>query len=106
MPGNRAIAYGDNIVYRIIKVLAVKDNVLLRNGDKLCVADELCDAVADALGIEAKTVCATVAGYELAGTIASIMAANGYDFDVPLLAVAMSPQTKVPVLCTLPRAMA
>ena len=86
MPGNRAIAYGDDIVYRIINVSAVKDNVLLRNGDRLCVADELCDAVADALGIEAMTVCATVAGHELAGTIAAHpMAANGYDFEVPLL---------------------
>ena len=30
MPGNRAIAYGDNIAYRIIEVTAVKDDVLVR----------------------------------------------------------------------------
>jgi len=87
MPGNRAIAYGDDIAYRIIEVTAVKDDVLVRKGDVLCFADELCDAVADALGIEAMTVRATVAGHELAGTIAAHpMAADGYDFDVPLLA--------------------
>ena len=71
MPGNRAIAYGDDIAYRIIEVTAVKDDVLVRKGDVLCLANELCDAVADALGIEAMTVRATVAGHELAGTIAA-----------------------------------
>ncbi|MEC8654118.1 MAG: isoleucine--tRNA ligase [Pseudomonadota bacterium] len=87
MPGNRAIAYGDDIAYRIIEVTAVEDDVLVRKGDVLCLADELCDAVADALGIAAMTVRATVAGHELAGTIAAHpMAAGGYDFDVPLLA--------------------
>ena len=87
MPGNRAIAYGDDIAYRIFKVSAVKDDVIVRKGDVLCVADELCDAVANALGIEAVTVCATVAGHELAGTIAAHpMVADGYDFEVPLLA--------------------
>ncbi|MGB1758618.1 MAG: class I tRNA ligase family protein, partial [Candidatus Puniceispirillaceae bacterium] len=87
MPGNRAIAYGDDIAYRIIEVTAVKDDVLVRKGDVLCLADELCDVVADALGITAMTTRATVAGHELAGTIAAHpMAADGYDFEVPLLA--------------------
>ena len=87
MPGNRAIAYGDDIAYRIIEVTAVKDDVLVRKGDVLCLADELCDVVADALGITAMTARATVAGHELAGTIAAHpMAADGYDFEVPLLA--------------------
>ena len=87
MPGNRAIAYGDDISYCIIEVTAVKDDVLVRKGDVLCLADELCNAVADELGIEAMTVRARVAGHELAGTIvAHPMAADGYEFDVPLLA--------------------
>ena len=87
MPGNRAIAYGDDIAYRIIEVTAVKDDVLVRKGDVLCLADELCNAVADELGIEAMNVRATVVGHELAGTIvAHPMAADGYEFDVPLLA--------------------
>ena len=87
MPGNRAIAYGDDIAYRIIEVTAVKDDVLVREGDVLCLADELCNAVADELGIEAMTVRAIVVGHELAGTIvAHPMAADGYEFDVPLLA--------------------
>ena len=87
MPGNRAIAYGDDIAYRIIEVTAVKDDVLVRKGDVLCLADELCDVVADVLGITAMTTRATVAGHELAGTIAAHpMAADGYDFEVPLLA--------------------
>ena len=87
MPGNRAIAYGDDIAYRIIEVTKVKDDVLVRKDDVLCLADELCDSVADALGIEAMTIRATVSGHELEGTIAAHpMAADGYDFNVPLLA--------------------
>ena len=87
MPGNRAIAYGNDIAYRIVEVTAVKDDVLVRKGDVLCIADELCDAVADSIGIEAMTTCTTVAGNELIGTItAHPMAAYGYDFEVPLLA--------------------
>jgi len=87
MPGNRAIAYGDDIAYRIIEVTSVKDDVLVRKTDVLCLADDLCDLVANALGITAMTTRATVAGHELAGTIAAHpMAADGYDFEVPLLA--------------------
>ena len=87
MPGNRAIAYGVDIAYRIVEVLAVKDDVLVQEGDVLCIAEELCDAVADTLGIAAMTTRASVAGHELAGTIAAHpMGADGYDFDVPLLA--------------------
>jgi len=87
MPGNRAIAYGDDITYRVIEVTAVKDDVLVAVGDVLCLADTLCGQVAAALGIEAMTTRATLSGHEFAGTIAAHpLAAHGYDYDVPLLA--------------------
>jgi isoleucyl-tRNA synthetase len=87
MPGNRAIAYGDDIAYRVIEVTAAQDDVLVKAGDVLCVADELADSVAAALGIEDMTTRATLSGNELAGTMAAHpLAAQGYDFEVPLLA--------------------
>jgi len=87
MPGNRAIAYGDDISYRVIEVISAGDDVLVRPGDVLCVADDLCDAVAAALGITAMTTRATLSGRELAGTVAAHpLAGHGYDFEVPLLA--------------------
>ena len=87
MPGNRAIAYGDDIAYRVIEVTAAQGDVLVKAGDVLCVADELADSVAAALGIEDMTTRATLSGNELAGTMAAHpLAAQGYDFEVPLLA--------------------
>jgi isoleucyl-tRNA synthetase len=87
MPGNRAIAYGDDIAYRVIEVTAAQDDVLVKAGDVLCVADELADSVAAALGIEDVTTRATLSGNELTGTIAAHpLAAQGYNFEVPLLA--------------------
>ena len=86
MPGNRAIAYGGDINYRVIKVTAVKDGVLVAVGDVLCFADILCDRVAAELGIETMTTIATVVGHDFSGTIAAHpLAAHGYEFDVPLL---------------------
>ncbi|HEY1095917.1 MAG TPA: class I tRNA ligase family protein, partial [Alphaproteobacteria bacterium] len=43
MPGNRAIAYGEEIAYRLIEVLTVQEGSIVNVGQKFLVADNLVD---------------------------------------------------------------
>ncbi|UFN46958.1 isoleucine--tRNA ligase [Roseomonas sp. OT10] len=91
MPGNRAVAYGEEIDYALLHVDAVAEGSLLRPGLTLLVALPLLPAFAKETGLAAHTVRRVLKGSELAGTILAhplrgwAGAAGGYDFDVPLL---------------------
>jgi isoleucyl-tRNA synthetase len=91
IPGNRAIAYGEKFDYGVYEVTAAASGSLARAGERLVVGRELADQVRRATGIDDWRLVETIAGADLAGTVARHpcvghpAAGGGYDFDVPLL---------------------
>lgn len=88
LPGNRALAYGDELAYRAIRVLAVTDESAVKIDDILLVQDDLCDNLCKAAGIREHDLAWQGKGSDLAGSYAKHCLAGkdkGYDFDVPLL---------------------
>ena len=87
LPGNRAIAYSDELEYAVVRVDAVAEKSRARAGERLLLAVPLIEEVAARAGIATYTVEARFAGRALAGAVASHpLRGQGYDFDVPLLA--------------------
>ncbi len=89
IPANRAVAYGEDILYRLIEVGEVGDGASARSGDRLVIATERLAEVADTAGILTHRTLAEFRGSALAGSIARhplAGQAGGYEFDVPLLA--------------------
>ena len=87
MPGNRAIAYGEEIDYAVVRVDSVKDGSLARAGERILVALALLPQVCEATGIATHHVLHVHKGAELAGTVtAHPLRGKGYEFDVPLFA--------------------
>jgi isoleucyl-tRNA synthetase len=87
MPGNRAVAYGADVDYRVIEVTEVADGSLARVGEKLLLSAHLADSVAGEAGVKGWRTVAELKGAALAGTIARHpLHGKGYDFPVPLLA--------------------
>ncbi len=90
MPGNRAIAYGDDIEYGVYQVVDPREASVER-GARLVIGKALASSVQTHAGIGAWTEIATVKGSDLAGTICAHPfkdieeAAGYYDFPVPLL---------------------
>jgi isoleucyl-tRNA synthetase len=86
LPGNRAIAYGGELEYAVLRVDAVGEKSHARPGERLLVAVPLIEETAKQAGIEAHTVEARLPGTALAGTVARHpLHGQGYDFPVPLL---------------------
>ncbi|MEQ8965107.1 MAG: isoleucine--tRNA ligase [Azospirillaceae bacterium] len=92
LPANRAIAYGEEIDYRVITVDAVDpdkagaDGPAARVGETLVVAAALADDVLGRAGVTESRVEATVPGRALAGTVCRHpLAGQGYDHPVRLL---------------------
>ena len=86
MPGNRAVAYGEEIDYALVHVEGVTETSLLKVGDRLLVALPLLPGFEKDAGIGAHTVKRVLKGSELEGAIAAHpLRGAGYDFDVPLL---------------------
>ncbi|MBL4615727.1 MAG: isoleucine--tRNA ligase, partial [Magnetovibrio sp.] len=90
IPANRAVAYGENIEYVVLR-----PTVVMRDGEemdatahgKMVVAKDLVESVCNVAGIAAHEIEATFMGSELAGTICSHpFVGHGYEFDVPALA--------------------
>lgn len=78
IPGNRAIAYGQDFNYTIIQN---KDT-----GKKYILSQDLCSTVCSAMGWDNIDVIATLKGSDLEGTIAHHpLNGKGYDFDVPFI---------------------
>jgi isoleucyl-tRNA synthetase len=90
MPGNRAIAYGDEIEYGVFEVEEAGD-AAIGPGARLVLATGLAPAVKLQAKIASWRVVATLRGADLAGTVAAhpfrdLAEAEGqYDFPVPLL---------------------
>lgn len=89
IPGNRAIAYGERIAYRLVEVDTVRDGSLARPGERLVVAAERLAETADAAGILTFATLDEFDGAAFAGTVCRHPLAGlegGYAFPVPLLA--------------------
>ena len=87
IPGNRAIAFGEAVDYRLVEVTGVDGQARVAPGQKLLLAAALADEVARRCGIAAMRERAALAGADLAGTLCRHpLHGRGYDFDVPLLA--------------------
>ena len=86
MPGNRATAYGGDIAYGLYEVAGCAENSLASKGEKLILADDLAEAVAEACGISAWNRLADIAPALFKDTIlAHPLADDGYPHDVPML---------------------
>jgi isoleucyl-tRNA synthetase len=86
IPGNRAIAFSDQISYGLYQVTAAPEDNWSKVGDRLLIADDLADAVFRAGRIEAADRIATVLPEVLARLIAAHpLHAQGFSFNVPVL---------------------
>ena len=91
IPGNRAVAYGEEIDYALVHVEGVAEGSALKVGEFLLVALPLLPGFEKDAGLGAHTIRRVLKGAELAGALAAHPlrgmegAAGGYDFDVPLL---------------------
>ena len=92
IPGNRAVAYGEEIDYALVHVEGVAEGSHLVVGERLLVALPLLPQFEKDAGLGAHTIKRVLKGAELAGALAAHPlrgmegAAGGYDFNVPLLA--------------------
>ena len=87
MPGNRAIAYGDDIDYAGYRVDAIDEGATAEVGELIVIAPDLVDEVKAKASIGALSEVARMTGADLAGTVTGHpWAGHGYDYDVPLLA--------------------
>jgi isoleucyl-tRNA synthetase len=87
IPGNRAVAFGNDIDYAVYEVKSVSEGSLAAVGEKICVAESLADGVMKEAGVEEFGLVAQFKGKELEGTICSHpWRGRGYDFDVPCIA--------------------
>ena len=86
MPGNRALAYGRDIPYVVVEVVAAAEDSKAKVGEKLLLARELVDAVAEETKFTPK-IAAEIAPEDLEGLIAAHpFRGQGFEFDVRLLA--------------------
>ncbi|MFN3076702.1 MAG: isoleucine--tRNA ligase, partial [Alphaproteobacteria bacterium] len=86
MPGNRAIAYGPELLYQVIKVLRVAEDSLARVGERLVLGSAQAAQVMKDAGILEHNVLARLPGKSLIGTVCRHpWHGQGYDFEVPLL---------------------
>ena len=86
MPGNRAIAYGAEIDYAVVRVDSAAEGSLARHGEVILAALALLPQVCAEAGIATHHVLKLVKGSDLAGMVcAHPLRGQGYDFDVPML---------------------
>ena len=87
MPGNRAIAYGEEIEYAQVRVDAVAEGSLSVPGECVLVALKLLPEYVRDAGITVHHIVHVHPGTQLRGLIAAHpLRGRGYEFDVPLLA--------------------
>jgi len=86
LPGNRAIAYGEELDYIVLRIDAVTEGSLGIPGETVLIAKELKEPFESEMGILKSTIFETLKGSQLKGIIAHHpFHGKGYDFDVPLL---------------------
>jgi isoleucyl-tRNA synthetase len=87
MPGNRAIAYGADIDYALLRIDSVEPGSLAQAGERVLVALPLVPEFCKAVGVATHHIQHVLKGAELAGTVtAHPLRGHGYDHEVPLLA--------------------
>ena len=87
IPGNRAMAFGEEMDYLLLAVTAAAEGAAARVGEKLLVAAELRATFEKDLGITGSEVAWAGKGAALAGTVtAHPLRGQGYEFEVPLFA--------------------
>lgn len=87
LPGNRAIAYADDLDYVAIKVAATADQAFAQPGAVYLVAAALVENFLKAARIQSHDIVWRGKGADLAGAVAAHpLRGQGYDFEVPLLA--------------------
>lgn len=86
IPGNRALAYGPEITYVVLRVDETGEGALLEPGAKVLVAEALVDAFCQEAHVTAHHILYTLPGSALKGAVCSHpLRGAGYDFDVPML---------------------
>ncbi len=86
IPGNRAIAYGDDVPYAVFEVSDPGACAAAVAGTRLVVAEALAARLQAEARIGAWSCLGTLPGSALAGTVCRHpLAGRGYDFEVPLL---------------------
>ncbi len=85
MPGNRALAYGPDIQYVLLRVEEVEEGSLARVGDILLVAQDLAVSFCRDVKIKTWTDWPFRSSDLLGLKAAHPLRGSGYDFDVPLL---------------------
>jgi isoleucyl-tRNA synthetase len=86
LPGNRAIAYGKDLDYIVLRVDSVSETSHAQPGETLLMAEELKDPFEGEIGITKSTILGKIKGKDLKGTHGHHpFYGEGYDFDVPLL---------------------
>lgn len=87
LPSNRAIGFGSDLDYSLIKVTSIADGSKVKVDDQFIIGTKLIGDVCAQAKITAHDIIATFNGSELTGTIcAHPLRGQGYDFDVRLLA--------------------
>ncbi|HUK61055.1 MAG TPA: isoleucine--tRNA ligase [Stellaceae bacterium] len=85
LPGNRAIAYGEDIEYLLLEVGAAGPTSLATRGERIVVAQSRRTALEEELSFIGQTL-TVFKGSALAGALCRHpLKGQGYDFDVPLL---------------------
>ena len=87
IPGNRCIAYGEALRYRVLEVTEAADGAAVAPGARLAVAEALVSPLCKDCGITGHRVIASdLPGSAFAGTrCAHPLRGRGYDFPVPLI---------------------
>lgn len=87
IPANRALAYGPEITYSVIRVDSVSEEATVHPSAKMLIAEERLESFCQAAGITAHYVLYTLPGSALEGTLcAHPLRGKGYEYDVPMFA--------------------
>ncbi len=85
LPGNRAIAFGENIDYAVVEVTEVGEGALASVGNRFAVAEALLTDTLGKSGVTGHTIIEQVKGAAFAGTVCRhCLHEDGFAFDVPL----------------------
>ncbi|MEX2650575.1 MAG: isoleucine--tRNA ligase [Alphaproteobacteria bacterium] len=86
IPGNRAIAYGDDYDYVVVEVTAIGDGSRANVGERLVLVAELLAEALQRARVSGHRELGRIKGSSLGGTLCRHpWRSRGYDFDVPLL---------------------
>ncbi len=87
MPGNRALAYGDEIDYIALKIIKISEGSIASLGEVIIVSGKLLKNICSECGILEYETLYRIKGRQFKGSIANHpMSSAGYDYSVPLLA--------------------